>query len=249
MRILAAAVAVMQEIFANRPSRLDRPSQSRGNQRRRERIVDRQLYDFGAAPLPTLHSYTFGQYDGKWILFAGRTNGLHGFSQMAANNFPPQFQNKEIWVIDPVTKESWSRSLEDASSGLTVEEVNSVTQANNQFYQRGDRLYMTGGYGFQGNLPDGTPLNGTFDNLTAIDLPGVAEWVITGTGIAKSHLRQIGGPLFTVSGGGMYEMGGRTHLVFGQDFQGYYTPGTNALRSLLRKLLQQRPTPITGDEI
>lgn len=34
---------------------------------------------------------------------------------------------------------------------------------------------MTGGYGFQRNLPDGTPLTGTLDKLTAIDLPGVAE--------------------------------------------------------------------------
>jgi hypothetical protein len=30
-----------------------------------------------------------------------------------------------------------------------------------------------------------------------------------------------------VTGGGMYEMGGRMHLVFGQDFNGSYTPQTN----------------------
>lgn len=186
-------------------------------------------YQFGDAPLPTLHSYAAGQYDGKWVLLAGRTNGLHGFDRTAANNFPPQFQNREVWVIDPLTKQSWSRSFDDATSGLTTDEVNSLSQANNQFYQRGDSLYMAGGYGFQVNQPDGTPLNSTFDKLTAIDLAGIVDWVVNGTGSAKSHIRQISDPLFAVTGGAMYEMAGRTHLVFGQNFQGNYTPGTNGI--------------------
>ncbi|MEX2092521.1 MAG: hypothetical protein WD971_07575 [Pirellulales bacterium] len=189
--------------------------------------VSLEPYDFGTAPLPTLHSYAAGQYDGKWVLVAGRTNGLHGFSQVAANNFPPEDQNRAVWVIDPVTRESWSRSLEDASAGLSAAEVNSLSQANNQFYQRGDRLYMTGGYGYQSDLPDGTPLNSTFDTLTAIDLAGIVDWVTTGAGTAKSHIRQTNDPLFRVTGGAMHEIDGRTHLVFGQDFQGNYTPGTN----------------------
>ena len=190
--------------------------------------VELQPYDFGAAPLPTLHSYAAGQFDGKWVLIAGRTNGLHGFTQVAASNFPPQFQNKDVWVIDPVTKQSWSRSLEDMSAGLTQEELNSLTQANNQFYQRGNRLYMTGGYGFQLNA-GGTPLNGTFDKLTAIDLGGIVDWVTNGTGTAKSHIRQTSDPLFRVTGGAMYEIDGRSHLVFGQNFQGNYTPNTNGI--------------------
>src|SRR6476660_6062861 len=41
-----------------------------------------QPYDFGAADLPTLHSYNAAELDGKWIVFAGRTNGLHGFENV-----------------------------------------------------------------------------------------------------------------------------------------------------------------------
>ena len=37
--------------------------------------------DFGNASLPTLQSFASGTYDGKWVLLAGRTNGLHGFGQ------------------------------------------------------------------------------------------------------------------------------------------------------------------------
>ncbi len=186
-------------------------------------------YDFGAAPLPTLHSYAAGQYDGKWVLISGRTNGLHGFESVAANNFPAASQNREVWVIDPVARQSWSRSLADASSGLTDAQINSLSTTNNQFYQRDDHLYMTGGYGVQIVFPDSSTLNGTFDNLSAIHLPGLVGWAMGGAGAAADHIRQISNPLFRVTGGAMYEIDGRTHLVFGQNFQGNYTPGTNGI--------------------
>jgi hypothetical protein len=38
--------------------------------------ISLQPFDFGAASLPTLHSFAAGHYDGKWVLIAGRTNGL-----------------------------------------------------------------------------------------------------------------------------------------------------------------------------
>ncbi|MEX0611124.1 MAG: hypothetical protein WD738_08330 [Pirellulales bacterium] len=189
--------------------------------------ISLQPVDFGSAELPTLHSYAAAHHDGKWVLIAGRTNGLHGFESMAANNFPPQFQNRDVWVIDPIAKQSWHRSLEDAGGGLTTIELNSLTPTNNQFYQRGDHLYMTGGYGVQSILPNGTPFNGTFDTLSAIHLPGIVDWVMTGNGVAKEHIRQISGDSFRVTGGAMYEMGGKTHIVFGQDFQGNYNPSKN----------------------
>jgi hypothetical protein len=86
---------------------------------------------------------------------------------------------------------------------------------------------MTGGYGLQTTLADGTPVNGTFDKLSAIDLPGIVDWVTTGSGTAKDHIRQITNAQFRVTGGAMYRIGGRTHLVFGQDFQGNYNPNKN----------------------
>jgi len=191
--------------------------------------ISLERYDFGADPLPTLQSNAAGYYDGKWVLIAGRTNGLHGFGAIAANNFPPQYQNREVWVVDPVAKQSWHRSFDDASAGLSEEEIRSLTQANNEFYQRGNRLYMAGGYGLQEVLPDDTPVNNTFDTLSAIDLPGIVDWVVGGTGAAADHIRQISDPLFRVTGGDMFEISGRTHLVFGQDFQGNYVPGSNGI--------------------
>ena len=189
--------------------------------------ISLQPYDFGTAELPTLHSYAAGHLDGKWVLIAGKTNGLHGFETTGPNGFLPESQNREVWVVDPVNRQSWHRSLEGPAGGLTTVELNSLTPTNNQFYQRGDRLYMTGGYGVQATLGDGTPVNGTFDRLSAIDLPGIVDWVMTGSGVANDHIRQIASPSFRVTGGAMYEMGGRTHIVFGQDFSGNYNPNKN----------------------
>ena len=82
--------------------------------------VSLQPYDFGAAELPTLHSYAAGHHDGKWVLISGKTNGLHGFETTGPNGFLPESQNREVWVIDPVNKQSWHRSLEGAAGGLTT---------------------------------------------------------------------------------------------------------------------------------
>ena len=121
-----------------------------------------------------------------------------------------------------VTHQSWSRSLEDVSSGLTAAEVAVLTPTNNQFSQIGDRLYMTGGYGVD---EFGGP--GTLATLSALDLPGIVDWVTTGSGQAADHIRQTSDPQFSVTGGAMYEMNGKLHQVFGQDFQGGYNPTKN----------------------
>ena len=182
-------------------------------------------YDMGQASVPTLHSFAAGEVGGKWVIIGGRTNGLHGFENIGVLNFPEASANREVWVIDPVSKQTWNRSIEGVGGGFTSSEVASLSTTNNQFEQVGDTLYMTGGYGVStvGSLFDLK----TFDVLSAVDLPGLADWVMTGTGTAKDHVRQINDPMFTVTGGAMYELGGQMQLVFGQDFDGVYTPSSN----------------------
>jgi hypothetical protein len=179
----------------------------------------------GTVEVPTLHSYAVGEYDGKWLMLSGRTNGLHGFNgAMPDENFPPAFQNREVWVLDLASRQTWHRSLEDASSGLSAAQVASLSPANTQFYQSGESLYMTGGYGV-----DETGAYVTFDTLSAIDVPALGDWVVNGTGAAADAIRQIQDPLVKVTGGAMYDVGGRTQLVFGQDYEGAYRPGLNGV--------------------
>ncbi|MEZ6102298.1 MAG: hypothetical protein R3E01_25450 [Pirellulaceae bacterium] len=180
--------------------------------------------DFGPADRPTLQSYVAGHYDGKWLLIAGRTTGLHGFENNPGLNFPVSGQNRDVWVIDLANRTSWHRSLQSAAAGLTDDQIASLTSTNLQFYQQGERLYTTGGYGVTafGNFA-------TFDSLTAIDLPGMIAWTQGDTGTASQHLRQVRNPLFQVTGGAMFEIDGRTHLILGQDFRGGYTAGKTGI--------------------
>lgn len=182
-------------------------------------MIDVRPVDFGIQELPTLHSYSVGSFDGKWVMLAGRTNGLHGFTGSGQANFPPASQNRDVWVIDPSSGQSWHRSLQSGSSGLSANDVAALTTTNNQFLQRGERLYLTGGYG--ANAGSGFD---THNALTAINLPGIIDWVTTGNGMATDHIRMVHDEAFRVTGGAMYDIDGRTHLVFGQSFRGGYVP-------------------------
>ena len=170
---------------------------------------------------PSLHSFVAGEYEHQWVIIGGLSNGLHGFD-VDRNSIPERFQNASVWVMDPVSKNSWSRSLipGEANSGLTHEQLLSLTGANAQFEQVGDRLYVTGGFG-DDDVVDPTSRD-TFSHLTAYDLPGLVDWVKGGAGTALDHIRQISDPLFKVTGGDMYEIDGKMHLVFGQDFNQPY---------------------------
>jgi hypothetical protein len=157
----------------------------------------------------------------------GRTNGLHSLTAGGLASFPVQSQNREVWVVDPVTKQSWHKSLEDPSSGLSTAQVDSLTNTNPQAYQRGDRLYYVGGYGYDRT----TERFLTYDTLSSIDVPALMDWVRapSPTATAAQSIRQISDPSLRVTGGAMYEVGQTTHLVFGQDFSRSYTGTANGV--------------------
>jgi outer membrane autotransporter protein len=185
--------------------------------------LDLGLADFGAAPMPTLQSYAAGQADGEWVLIGGRTNGLHDFTNSGLANFPPAAQNHTIWVIDPVTKQTWSRSLD--GSGLSAAEIDALSATNYETMQSGGQLYMVGGYGY--DTTDSAFK--TYDTLTSVDLDGLVAWVKDEPDAPPidSIFRTIHDPALQVTGGELSEVDGRAMLVFGQNFDGPYTPGSN----------------------
>ncbi|HXF29273.1 MAG TPA: hypothetical protein VN457_05435, partial [Chlamydiales bacterium] len=162
-----------------------------------------------------LHSGATGVCDGKWLFIAGRTNGMHTFN-IAPDNFPPQQQNKVVYVVDPKTQKVYSRSLTQKKSGLTQSQIDYLSVTAPQFYQSGDTLYMTGGYG----VNSATGLFTTKPILTAIDMKGLIAWVKHETSHKASHfIRQISKSIFKVTGGYMTQIAkGPTLLVFGQSF-------------------------------
>jgi hypothetical protein len=179
--------------------------------------------------LPTgFHSGVVGQYQGLWVFIAGSIGGLHGFN---ADPFPPAHQNKTIYVVNPATGVILSRSLTDPSSGLNLQQIDSLSVISPQGYQDGETLYMTGGYGI--DTPSGT--FGTKPILTAIYLPGIVQWVQSGSGSVVNNIRQLYNPIFQISGGQMYKLGNMTQLIFGQNFTGVYTGGSGDYSNQVRQ--------------
>ncbi len=180
------------------------------------------------AELPNIHSVAAASWGGRWIIVAGRTNGLHGLT--GNNAFDPAYESRDIWVIDPGSHESWHKSLEDSpASGLGQDQVDSLSSVNTQFYQDGENLFVLGGYGYQRSASDHV----TYDRLSAIDLPGIIDWVMAPAGteatLASDHIQQIGDSYFQVTGGGLERIGDEFQLVFGQNYPGRYRPNFNGV--------------------
>lgn len=171
-----------------------------------------------------LHSFATGISEGKWLIIAGRTNGLHGFGP-GNNNFPPDLQNTVVYVVDHHKRRVWMRDLTVPESGLTQDVIDTLSVTSPQFYQSGNTLYMTGGYGVVTETGDFS----TKDTLTAIDMPGLIRWVLRKTDHKASHyIRQTFNSALQVTGGQMSQIGNDpTLLVFGQNFQGAYHSSSN----------------------
>lgn len=172
-----------------------------------------------------LQSYVVGLYDGKWLLLAGRTNGLHAFADND-DNFPPQKQNKNVYVVDPMLGTVHTRSLESDHAGLKDWQVDLLSVTSPQFLQIDDKLYITGGYG----VDSATGEFSTKPYLTAIDMPGLIDWVLheNSHDKASKHIRHLFNPIFQVTGGSMKQIGNHPILlIVGQNFKGFYTSDSN----------------------
>jgi hypothetical protein len=172
---------------------------------------------------PALHSFAAAQSNGKWLFIGGRTNGIHSFDPLPINNFPPSQANHWVWVVDPLVGQAWSVDLYDSSITPPLGFIaDSLSSNNMQSFQSGDTLYIIGGYGYN----RATDLMQTFPTLTAINVPGMIEAVMSGTAAnIASHIRQ--GPLddrLKVTGGDLEKIGDNYFLVFGQRFDGLYNP-------------------------
>lgn len=183
--------------------------------------------DIAGFSLPSgIQSFASATSGGKWLLLAGRTNGLHDFSNVG-NNFPPAFQNRTVYVIDPSTGNSWSRSLEEASSGLSQLEIDVLSVTASQAFQKDDTLYIVGGYG----INSATGEMETKSTLTAINIDRMMQWVVNASPTARSAIRQASHPSLQVTGGFLFQANDHQPmlLMLGQNFQGLYLPSSNGL--------------------
>lgn len=163
--------------------------------------------------LAGIQSYAFGQADGKWLLLGGRLDGLHRRQPWAA--FDQAGHNNQLIVVDPDARQVWTAPL----SALPTSVAEQLSATNMAFHQEGEQLYCVGGYGYSSTLGGHT----TYDQLTAIDVPGVIDAIIKDQPYAE-YFRQIADPDLQVTGGALKKIYDTFYLLGGQKFIGRYNP-------------------------
>lgn len=166
---------------------------------------------------PGVHSFAFGQHNGKWLIIGGRRDGLH--ARQPNSSFPAASNNTDIFVIDPATAQFWSAPLTTLAAGIAEQ----LQATNLNFYQDGDTLYLIGGYAFSATAQDHI----TFPNLTSVQVSGLIDAIVNSTPIAP-YFKQITDQNFAVSGGQLGKIGDTFYLVGGNRFDGRYNPMGNA---------------------
>jgi len=87
-----------------------------------------------------VQSYAFGQYENKWLVIGGRLDGLH--QRQPSISFSPSGNNRNFIVIDPISKQVWSKSFDE----LNIKLQDQLSSTNMEFYQEEDNLILIGGY-------------------------------------------------------------------------------------------------------
>lgn len=163
--------------------------------------------------LPGMHSYVWGQYEGKWLIIGGRLDGLH--ARQPFNSFPESQNNTDIYVIDINEQQFWSASLNSLPTALE-EQLQSTNMCH---VQVGDTLYLAGGYAYSNTSLDHI----TFPNLTTVNISGLIDAVVNGTDIT-SYFKQVESADFAITGGYLGQLNGTFYLVGGHRFDGNYNP-------------------------
>lgn len=173
-----------------------------------------ELEPFSIADAPGVHSFTVGVDSlGRWLVLGGRIDGLHQRQPFAA--FLANDNNTNAFVIDPENEQVWSTSL----SSLPTSIFEQLQSTNQEFYQRGNELYIIGGYGYSLTKNDHI----TYANLTAVDVNGVTNAIINEETIS-TFFRQISYPKLAVTGGYLGYLDSVFYLAGGQYFEGRYNP-------------------------
>lgn len=164
-----------------------------------------------------LQAFAVGTWDGYSVLIGGRLDGLHQRQPFAA--FDQAGHNTQIFIVDPEAKKVWKRSVLTLPTALREQ----LSSTNMQFYQTGDDLILTGGYGYSATAGDHV----TFSFLTRVDLKGLCQSVINGNdtdALDGKFFEQISDPRFTVTGGYLVQVDDVFYLVGGHRFMGRYNP-------------------------
>lgn len=168
---------------------------------------------------PGLQSFISANYDGKWVLIGGRTNGYHQ-SGGKDTDFSRLEANQKIWVIDTVG--AAPHRVYSYAVSLLPERLAAVKDqwlaSNFSYFQDGDTLYIAGGYG-----ENSSHKWVTYPVLSVVSLPDLIDGVIQGKDFSNS-ISFTQSDLVESAGGNLIKLDdGLFYLVMGHIFMGRYT--------------------------
>jgi hypothetical protein len=173
--------------------------------------------DFAGAP--RLQSFAWAQWDGKWILIAGRAGAYHGVGQGDVD-FPHAKANLSIWVIEPAGSgpaKVYSFAVADLPASLGAVKDQWVA-TNLAHFQDKNTLYLVGGYGQNaaGEMV-------TYPLVSSVKLPDLVEGVIRGSDNFSKTIEWAESPLVQSTGGQLVKLeDGFFYLIGGHVFTGNY---------------------------
>lgn len=163
--------------------------------------------------LPSLQSFAYAVWEGKWLLLGGRKDGLHRRQPWAS--FDEEGQNKNIYVVDPAIKKVWKQSLESLPASIAEQ----LQSTNMGFCQSGTSLVLTGGYGYSKTADDHI----TFPYLMVIKADALIHAIINKEPVSGFFV-QVRDERMAVAGGRMAKTQDTFLIAGGQRFDGMYNP-------------------------
>ena len=166
---------------------------------------------------PHIQSFSFAQWQGRWVFIGGRSAGYHN-----AGGGPAEFlrsdANRDIWVVDTTVHPAKTYHVPveqlSASLGPVKDQWTSTGQC---YYQDGPKLYICGGYG-----EDHAGKWVTYGLISEVDLPDLIDSVMHSR--PPSAIRFAQSKLVESAGGELVKLpDGYFYLVMGHSFQGGYT--------------------------
>lgn len=160
-----------------------------------------------------LHSYSWAQSGGKWLIIGGRLDGIH--ARQPFNAFPAAMNNTQMMVIDVQSHQLWTSPV----NSLPISISEQLQSSNMNFYQDDDTLTIVGGYGYSNTATDHI----TYPNLITIQVSNLINAIITNQP-ATPFIKQITDSVFAVTGGHLTKLGNEYLLIGGHTFTGRYNP-------------------------
>jgi len=207
----------------------------------------------GIALLPGIQSGVYAQTvpsaaypSGLWLVFGGRTNGLHNFSPSGEQSFPASFQNSVVYVINPVNWQVWSRPWSQTNVSVSIS--NSLSSTNQAFYTNGDTLYTAGGY----SVPDTVSFTGSVSALSRdITVTSGLENLVVGRKVSAvlpfpsgqsiflpgTTITAINGHTVTVSDAAVVDAPGVSMAAFNKTYTTYSTLTGLSIKGLAQAVI------------